>query len=184
MENKLMMKLFIASEAFFFLSLMVAYAYFWQAAHFREEALQRLDIKASGVFTVLLLCSSLTFFLSERAHARTQFKSAAFWLAATVVLGLIFLLGQAHEYYKLISKDLTLSTDEFGTSFYTLTGFHGLHVLFGLIFLSILLALSVRGYLKKQHNVVATAGIYWHFVDAVWLLVFTLIYVLPHFMRL
>jgi heme/copper-type cytochrome/quinol oxidase subunit 3 len=184
MGNKLVMKLFIASEAFFFLSLMVAYVYFWQATHFREEALQRLDMRISGLFTMLLLSSSLTFFLSERAHARQDFKGVALWLSATVILGLAFLFGQAHEYYKLISKDFTLSTNEFGTSFYTLTGFHGLHVLLGLIFLGIILGLSVKGCLKGQFSVLATAGIYWHFVDAVWLVVFTLIYVLPHFMHL
>ena len=181
MENKLMMKLLIASEAFFFLSLMVAYVYFWRAAHFREEALQQLDIRTSGLFTALLLSSSLTFFLSERAHAKQRFKSASRWLGLTVALGVIFLLGQGHEYYKLLSKNLTLSTDEFGTSFYTLTGFHGLHVLLGIVLLGTILGLSVKGYLRKNHSVLATAGIYWHFVDAVWVVVFTLIYVLPHF---
>jgi len=185
MGNKLMMKLFIASEAFFFLSLIVAYVYFWQAANFREEALTHLNIKTSGVFTALLIASSLTFFLAERYHRRQKIATSKLWLFATLLLGIVFLLGQAHEYYHLITHDITLSKDEFGTSFFTLTGFHGLHVLLGLIMIGIITGLVFQGHLKNDESkVLATAGIYWHFVDGVWLVVFTLVYVLPHLIHL
>jgi heme/copper-type cytochrome/quinol oxidase subunit 3 len=182
--HKLLMKLFVASEAFFFLCLMVAYVYFWQAAHFRRDALRHLALAPAAVYTALLLASSLSFFLSERSHARQRFQSALRWLGVTLLLGLAFMAGQSWEYFKLISRGLAPSSGEFGTGFYTLTGFHGLHVLLGLIVLSVLFALSWRGHLRSHHAVIAAAGIYWHFVDAVWLAVFTLVYLLPHFMQL
>lgn len=103
------------------------------------------------------------------------------WLLATISLGLIFLAGQAHEYYHLLNQNLTMSKSEFGSSFYTLTGFHSLHVLIGLILLSVLFALTRKGYLKNtSSSLITTIGIYWHFVDAVWIFVFSLIYVLPY----
>ena len=183
MNNKLLIKLFIASEALFFLSLMVAYVYFWQAAHFRKEALDHLSITTTGTFTVLLVLSSLTFWLSERMHHRGLIRASSFFLLVTILLGCIFLVGQAHEYYKLINEDITIGKDEFGTSFFTLTGFHGLHVLLGLITLGILCYLLIKGHLRdKGNSTLAAVGIYWHFVDVVWLAVFTLIYVLPHFL--
>jgi heme/copper-type cytochrome/quinol oxidase subunit 3 len=182
--HKLLMKIFVASEAFFFLCLMVAYVYFWKAAHFRSDALKHLELAPAAIFTGLLLASSGSFFFAEKSHARQRFKAARRWLGLTVLLGLSFLLGQAHEYYKLISKGLAPSSNEFGTGFYTLTGFHGLHVLLGLVTLCILLALAACGRLRRHHAVIAAAGIYWHFVDAVWLGVFTLVYLLPHFVQL
>lgn len=181
--HKLLMKLFVASEAFFFLCLMIAYVYFWHEARFGADALRHLELAPAAIFTALLLASSLSFFIAERSHARHRFRHARLWLAVTLVLGLSFLLGQAHEYYKLIVQGLAPSSGEFGTGFYTLTGFHGLHVLLGLITLTILFAFSCAGRLRGQHQVLAAAGIYWHFVDAVWLGVFTLIYLLPHFVQ-
>lgn len=118
MNNKLLIKLFIASEALFFLSLMVAYVYFWQAAHFRREALDHLSITTTGTFTGLLVFSSLTFWLSERMHYRGLIRASSFFLVLTILLGCIFLVGQAHEYYKLINEDITIGKDEFGTSFF------------------------------------------------------------------
>jgi heme/copper-type cytochrome/quinol oxidase subunit 3 len=100
----------------------------------------------------------------------------------TVLLGAIFLVGQGKEYWRLINDHVTIGNSVFGTSFYTLTGFHGFHVFVGLIILSILLSLIFLGdFNKHPSNVISTVGIYWHFVDAVWIVVFTVVYVLPHF---
>ncbi len=183
MKSRLMMKLFIGSEAFFFLSLIVAYLYFWRSAHFTQEALHYLNVKLSGVYTALLLLSSGSLVLAENRQRKRAWRSAHFWLAITIVLGCIFIAGQAHEYLTLISEDLTLGSSEFGSGFFTLTGFHGLHVVAGLVLLAILLGLLLKGHLKKE-DALRTAGMYWHFVDAVWLCVFTLIYVLPHYLSL
>jgi heme/copper-type cytochrome/quinol oxidase subunit 3 len=176
-----MMKLTIGSEAIFFLSLIVAYLYFWRSGNFQKEVAEHLHIKTTALFTVLLLSSSFTFWRAEKNHRQENRKAVKGWLIATILLGAIFLAGQGHEYYNLIQEDVWVSKNEFGSSFYTLTGFHGLHVLIGLIVLLIVLALAMNGYLlNKNSSVLKTVGIYWHFVDVVWIFVFTTIYVLPH----
>lgn len=175
------MKLTIGSEAIFFICLIVAYLYFWRSANFQKEVSEHLNIKTTGLFTVLLISSSFTFWRAEKNHQKENNKAVKGWLAATIVLGIIFLAGQGHEYYKLINENVLISKSEFGSSFYTLTGFHGLHVLIGLIILTIVLLLILKGYLlNKNSSALSTVGIYWHFVDVVWLFVFTTIYVLPH----
>ena len=179
--NKLMMKLTVGSEAIFFLCLIVAYLYFWRSGNFQKEVAEHLSIKTTGVFTVILLFSSFSFWRAERNHTNENIKGTKLWLAITVILGIIFLSGQGHEYYKLIKENVLISKSEFGSSFYTLTGFHGLHGLIGLIILLIVLALTMQGYLQnKNSTVLKTVGIYWHFVDAVWICVFITIYVLPY----
>lgn len=176
-----MLKLFVGSESVFFIALIMAYLYFWRSGNFDTMAAKHLHIKTTGLFTILLLSSSFTFWLAEKKLKEGAVKKTKLWLSITIALGLIFLAGQAHEYYGLIQEHLTISTSEFGTSFYTLTGFHGLHVLLGLIVLGIVLTLTILGYFKKNASgIVSTIGIYWHFVDAVWLVVFTIIYVLPY----
>jgi heme/copper-type cytochrome/quinol oxidase subunit 3 len=100
------------------------------------------------------------------------------------LLGAIFLIGQGEEYWRLINDKITLSSSVFGTSFYALTGFHGFHVFVGLIILFIILILTFLGdFDNPSSNVISTAGIYWHFVDIVWLAVFTVVYVLPEFTK-
>jgi heme/copper-type cytochrome/quinol oxidase subunit 3 len=179
--NKLMMKLTIGTESVFFLSLIVAYLYFWRSGNFQKEATDHLNIQLTGLFTIFLLSSSFTFWRAERNYSKGRNKNMKGWLIATILLGIVFLAGQGHEYYKLITEDLTISKSEFGSSFYTLTGFHGLHVLIGLIILSIVLALSIGGHFKERSSsVISTVGLYWHFVDIVWIFVFTTIYVLPY----
>jgi heme/copper-type cytochrome/quinol oxidase subunit 3 len=179
--NKLMMKLTVGSEVIFFLSLIVAYLYFWRSGNFQRQATEHLHLKTTAIFTVLLLSSSFTFWRAEAAYKNGKEKWMKIWLASTIGLGLIFLGGQGREYYNLVKENLTISKSEFGSSFYTLTGFHGLHVFVGLVLLSILLLLTVKGYFKTSGStVIRTIGIYWHFVDAVWVFVFTTIYVLPY----
>jgi heme/copper-type cytochrome/quinol oxidase subunit 3 len=179
--NKLMMKLTIGSEAIFFLSLIVAYLYFWRSGNFQKEVAEHLSIKSTGIFTAVLLFSSFSFWRADKNHSKENIRATKLWLLVTVLLGAIFLAGQGHEYYKLIQENVLIRKSEFGSSFYTLTGFHGLHVLIGLIVLLIVLILTMQGYLlNKNSSVIKTVGIYWHFVDAVWICVFTNIYVLPY----
>jgi heme/copper-type cytochrome/quinol oxidase subunit 3 len=179
--NKLMMKLIIGSEAIFFLCLIVAYLYFWRSITFQREVSANLDIKSTVLFTAILLSSSFTFWRAEKNHHRGNNKAANAWLSATIFLGAIFLIGQGREYYRLLNKNVLISKSEFGSSFYTLTGFHGLHVLIGLIILISVLLLTLNGHLQnKNSTVLSTVGMYWHFVDVVWLFVFSTIYVLPH----
>jgi len=179
--NRLMMKLTIGSEAIFFLCLIVSYLYFWRSGNFQKEVATHLHIKTTGLFTILLLCSSFTFWKAEQNHQRENFTRVKAWLIATILLGVIFLAGQGHEYYNLIKENVLINKNEFGSNFYALTGFHGLHVLIGLVVLIIVLLLTLNGFLRnKSSSVLSTVGIYWHFVDVVWIFVFTTIYVLPY----
>ncbi len=179
-ENNLLMLLLIGSEAIFFISLIMGYVYFWRTGNYQSVVKSMLDIKLTGLFSILLFTSSFTFWMAERQYKKGEQKKLKMWLLATIVLGTVFMLGQGHEYYSLLSKNLTLSSSEFGTSFYTLTGFHGLHVLIGIVMLIILFILTLQNFFTTKSTVLSTIGIYWHFVDAVWLVVFTIVYVIPY----
>lgn len=182
MENKTMMKLVVGTEAMFFVSLIMAFIYMAFKSGFEPYEVSQLDIKTTGIFTLILFSSSFTFWMAEKKYAKGNVKSLKIWLAATILLGIIFLFGQGKEYVRLINENITLSGSVFGTSFYALTGFHGLHVLIGLIILSIILVLVFAGdFNNPSSNLISTVGIYWHFVDIVWAFVFTVVYVLPKF---
>lgn len=181
MDNKLMMKLVIGTEGIFFLCLIVSFVYLSFVSGYEPAHYKALDITSTSIFSVLLFSSSGTFYLSERSYHKGNFKGWKVWLLITILLGLIFLFGQGKEYFRLIQEhNMTLSSSLFGTSFYTLTGFHGFHVLVGLIILSIVLCLGFAGDFKSgKSSVIPVVGMYWHFVDIVWVFVFTVVYILP-----
>ena len=130
--------------------------------------------------TICLLSSSLTVHASVSALKKSNTRMCSFWLAATVLLGGIFIVGTANEWYDLIYKHgLSISTNLFGTTFYSLVGLHATHVVVGLILLSLALLFSLRGEMKEQHSEkLEVLSLYWHFVDAVWVVVFLVVYVL------
>jgi heme/copper-type cytochrome/quinol oxidase subunit 3 len=177
-KSRILMLVFVASEAVFFLSLIITFIYYnYHGEHIASSA-RHLEILKTGIFTILLISSSFTAALAESRFRKN--RQGAFYglLAATIVLGTVFLVGQGMEYYRLISTDITISRDVFGSSFFTLTGFHGLHVLLGLIILAVIFAVVGTGNFKPvEHSAVSSAFIYWHFVDAIWIAVFTVIYV-------
>ena len=181
--NKTMMKLLVATEAMFFLCLIMAFIYLSVIAGYVPAEENALSITSTGIFSIFLVASSGTFMLAERGYKKSNITSMKAWLAATIVLAIIFLFGQGKEYVHLIhAEQITLSSSLFGTGFFTLTGFHGLHVVIGILLLSVLLIMAMLGDFKKPgSNLLSTAGIYWHFVDIVWIVVFTVIYVLPKF---
>lgn len=182
MENKTMIRLVVGTEAMFFLSLIMAFVYMAYNAGFEAHAVKALNVKASSLFTLVLLSSSFTFWLAAKNYKKRNMRRLKLWLMATILLGAVFLFGQGREYYHLIRENITLSDSVFGTSFFTLTGFHGLHVLIGLIIMCIVLLLALSGDFKnKPTSMLHVAGTYWHFVDAVWIVVFTVVYILPLF---
>jgi heme/copper-type cytochrome/quinol oxidase subunit 3 len=185
MMNKTMIKALVFTEIFFFISLIMAYVYMVYYGDTRSSnELSLLHISTTGVFTLVLLISSLTFYIAEKNYAKGNIPQLKLWLGMTIALGIIFLYGQGSEYYRLINEQITLGASVFGTNFFTLTGFHGFHVFVGIILISILLTMAVLGDFKdKNSTVIQTIGIYWHFVDAVWVVVFTVVYVLPKFMN-
>lgn len=129
--------------------------------------------------TVCLLSSSLTIWLAEREIEHGRIRRFGAWWGTTIVLGLIFIAGTALEWRKLIYHDgLTLRTNLFGTTFYSLVGLHATHVIVGLIGLSIIMIFTLTGHVNRSHaERIQVFSLYWHFVDAVWVVVFTVVYV-------
>lgn len=180
-KSKLGVLTFIASEANFFLLLIFAYVYYHATGSSgggrAPGAAGNLDPLAAGINSVFLLTSSATMWRAERSLGNEGARGLSLWLLATIVLGAVFLFGQGREYAHLIGRDVSVSRDLFGASFFTLTGFHGLHVLIGLIVLAILFGLSLAGdFAADRSDAVEAAALYWHFVDAVWIVIFSIIY--------
>jgi len=130
--------------------------------------------------TICLLSSSFTIMRAEHAIARGAMTRFSIWLTATITLGVIFLAGTAQEWHKLIYQNgLTIRTNLFGTTFYSLVGLHATHVVVGLLMLALVLGFALAEKLGQEHaERVRVLGLYWHFVDAVWVVVFTVVYVL------
>ncbi|HET8572658.1 MAG TPA: cytochrome c oxidase subunit 3 [Edaphocola sp.] len=184
MENKLMIKLVVGTEALFFVALIFGYVYFAFKPGYDPRVLRLLHTRSTGIFSLFLFSSSFTFWRAAVNFDKGKPSRLKVWLAITIALGCLFLFGQGREYFNLFRENLTISSNLFGTSFFTLTGFHGLHVFIGLIMLSIVLLLAFLGDLDRPgSSVIETVGIYWHFVDVVWFFVFSLVYVLPHFLK-
>lgn len=168
------MRLFIASEAIFFLMLVLAYVNFHKVTG--ATAAAQLDPFKTGLFSVALISSSFTMWLAEKSREKGS-ALVGFWLFITILLGGIFMTGQGLEYARLLADNITISRDLFGSTFFTLTGFHGLHVIVGLILLLLLFGLALFGR-KHEPTVIGmqSIGLYWHFVDAVWVVVFSVVY--------
>ncbi|MEQ8785267.1 MAG: cytochrome c oxidase subunit I [Pirellulaceae bacterium] len=170
---------FVASEAVFFLLLLVTYVVF-NSRHGDDSgptAEKVLDVFRTGMFSIALISSSATFWIAERSLRRGAQGGFRLWLGATILLGMVFLGGQVWEYSELIRGGVTIDRNLFASTFFTVTGFHGLHVTAGLVALVILLVLGVQRYLTAERSeVMAAVGVYWHFVDVVWLAVFGIIY--------
>jgi cytochrome c oxidase subunit 1/cytochrome c oxidase subunit I+III len=179
-HNKTGILAFLFSEVGFFGVLILAYLYFY--AHPQSgPGPKGLDVPRTLIFSVALFASSFTFWRSEVALHRQRRGSMLGWLALTIALGAIFLGGQAHEYWKLFQTGVDLSTNMFSTTFFTLTGFHGVHVLMGLITLLVFLGMAWAGdsVSAKFDAAFKCVGYYWHFVDVVWVFVLFTVYLLP-----
>jgi cytochrome c oxidase subunit I len=179
-HNKAGILAFLFSEVGFFGTLILAYLYFY--AHPQSgPGPKELDVPRTLVFSVCLFASSFTFWRSEVAMHKQRRGSMLGWLALTIALGAVFLGGQANEYWKLFNTGVDLSTNMFSTTFFTLTGFHGLHVLIGLITLLIFLWMAWEGdsVFAKFDDAFKCVGYYWHFVDVVWVFVLLTVYLLP-----
>jgi cytochrome c oxidase subunit 3/cytochrome o ubiquinol oxidase subunit 3 len=167
----------IAAEAAIFIIFIVAYLYYLgKSLTGPTPAILEIPIFTS----ICLLSSSATVHAAVSALHHGKRTATSLWLAATVLLGGIFLAGTAHEWYQLIVRDhLTIQTNLFGTTFYALVGLHATHVIVGLIMLSLALGFSLTGSLNPKHTgKLEVLSLYWHFVDAVWVVVFTVVYIL------
>jgi cytochrome c oxidase subunit 3/cytochrome o ubiquinol oxidase subunit 3 len=138
------------------------------------------DIPFTSVSSFVLLMSSLTMALAVGAIHRGDVRRCRAFLATTAFLGGVFIGGQVYEFTSFYNEGLGFTTNIFGSAFYTLTGFHGVHVSIGIMFLMSLFVMSLRGNLgPDKAETVEIFGLYWHFVDIVWILIFTIVYLIP-----
>ena len=183
-SRKLLMWLFLTSDCMFFGTLIATYI------SYRNRSLEIatppypneiFDIPYTSVSAFVLLMSSLTMVLALSAIQRGDHRGLRIWITATALLGAIFVGGQFFEFTEFTHEGLGLSTNIFGSSFFVLTGFHGAHVTIGVAWLLSLLFVSLRGGLPMEQALdVEIAGLYWHFVDIVWIVIFTLVYLIPY----
>ena len=180
-NNKLAMWLFLGSECLLFGGLISTYLlYKNRIAEGGIGPKQVFDIPFTSVSSFVLLMSSLTMVLALSAIQRGDERANRVWLLTTATLGAIFIGGQVYEFTGFYREGLGYTTNIFGSAFYTLTGFHGVHVSVGIVMLMSLFVRSLRGHLHQQHaETVEIVGLYWHFVDVVWILIFTVVYLIP-----
>ncbi len=172
------MSCLILAESAVFIIFVVAYIFYLGKSLSGPTPRDVLDLP---IFTTIcLLSSSWTVHLAVAALRKNKTRMCSLWLTATVLLGSIFLTGTAHEWYYLIYLDgLTIRTNLFGTTFYSLVGLHATHVIVGLAMLTLALVFSLRGKVTAVHaERLEVLSLYWHFVDVVWVVVFTVVYVL------
>jgi cytochrome c oxidase subunit 3/cytochrome o ubiquinol oxidase subunit 3 len=178
-NRKLLMWLFLASECLFFGSLIGAYLLYRDKNVTGPYPKDLFDIPFTSVSAFILLMSSVTMVLALAAVQRGDQKGLRIWLLTTAFMGILFVSGQAFEFTEFHRQGLSLSTNMFGTTFFVLTGFHGAHVTVGILILLSLFVMAWRGRLTQAESLhVELAGLYWHFVDIVWIVIFTLVYLI------
>jgi cytochrome c oxidase subunit 3/cytochrome o ubiquinol oxidase subunit 3 len=176
-HRKLGMWLFIASEVMFFGGLIAAYLHYRYLLGFPEAS--ELNVVLVGINTMVLLTSSYTVVSALSAIRQGRQGRFIAFLLLTILLGVAFLSGQVYEFADLYRHGVTLTSGVFGSSFFTLTGFHGLHVAVGVLWAIVTLLRGLRGTVSTgNHMAVEIFGLYWHFVDIVWIVLFTQIYLI------
>jgi len=178
-NSKLAMWLFLASEVIFFSVLIGAFVYarFQTAEGPIEHA--HLNVPLTSLNTFLLLASSFTVVRALAAVQTGQYMKMQRSLMLTLILGVVFYALMLNEYNELSHHGLTLSSSTFGFAFFTLTGFHGFHVLIGLVWTVLTFNKALKGaYTKESYWGIEFFGLYWHFVDVVWIIIFTVVYLL------
>lgn len=181
-NEKLAMWLFLGTECLLFGGLISTYLLYKSRV---PEGLGPIphdlyDIPFTSVSSFVLLMSSLTMVLAVTSIARGDVRNTRIWLVTTALLGSTFLAGQVYEFSAFLKEGMGFTTNVASSAFFTLTGFHGVHVSLGVLMLMSLLLLSLRGKLGPERaEAVEIIGLYWHFVDVVWILIFTVVYLVP-----
>ncbi len=179
-NNKLAMWLFLGSECLLFGGLISTYMLYRGRHEGGPGPSQIFDIPLTSVSSFILLMSSLTMVLAVNSAKRKDDRNTNLWLVVTALLGALFVGGQVYEFTSFYQEGLGFTTSLFGSSFYTLTGFHGVHVTVGVIMLLALVGVITRDRITgDKAEVVEMVGLYWHFVDVVWVVIFTLVYLIP-----
>ena len=179
-NNKLAMWLFLGSECLLFGGLISTYMLYRGRHGSGPGPAQIFDIPLTSVSSFVLLMSSLTMVLAVNSAKRKDDRNTNLWLVVTALLGSLFVGGQVYEFTSFYHEGLGFTSSLFGSSFYTLTGFHGVHVTIGVIMLLALVGIINRDRITgDKAEVVEMIGLYWHFVDVVWVVIFTLVYLIP-----
>jgi heme/copper-type cytochrome/quinol oxidase subunit 3 len=178
-NRKLGMWTFLASEFLFFGAFMSAYLLYIDKTN-RGPGIEIFDIPFTSVSSFVLLMSSLTMVLAHNSHVRGDMRRMRLWVLATAGQGMVFLGGQVYEFTVFYREGLNLTQSPFASSFYFLAGFHGAHVAIGVLLLLGLYSLSLTGKIKPGQDVkTEMIGLYWHFVDIIWVILFTVVYLIP-----
>ncbi len=188
-NRKLLMWLFLASECLFFGGLIGTYLLYRNRSIGPPYPIDTtvdgityqglFDIPFTSISAFVLLMSSVSMVLALAAIQRNDRRGLQVWLMCTALLGMTFLAGQAFEFTEFHREGLSLSSNLFGTTFFVLTGFHGAHVSVGVLILLSLFVMALQGRLTHRNSLnVELAGLYWHFVDVVWIVIFTLVYLI------
>mgnify|MGYP001546566283 CR=1 FL=1 len=179
-NNKLAMWLFLGSECLLFGGLISTYM-LYRGRHSENLGPDQVwDIPFTSASSFVLLMSSLTMVLAVTSANRRDDRNTNIWLVLTALLGSLFVAGQMYEFTTFYREGLGFTTSLFSSSFYTLTGFHGVHVSVGVIILLATVGMIVKNRIHgDKAEVVELVGLYWHFVDIVWILIFTLVYLIP-----
>ena len=178
-NEKMAMWAFLGSECLLFGALISTYLLYRGHSVVGPYPKDMYDIPFTSVSSFVLLMSSLTMVLALSAIQRRDERRLRVWLLATALLGATFIAGQIYEFTTFVHEGLTIHTNLFGSSFFVMTGFHGVHVTLGIVMLISLWAMSMRGQVPPEKDeLVEIVGLYWHFVDIVWIVIFTVVYLI------
>jgi cytochrome c oxidase subunit 3/cytochrome o ubiquinol oxidase subunit 3 len=178
-NRKLAMWAFLGSECLLFGALISGYL-LYRSKGVGIKPHNVYDIPYTSVSSFVLLMSSLTMVLALAAIQRNEERKMRIWLTATALLGMTFIGGQVYEFTSFVHEGLSLSANPASSAFFVLTGFHGTHVTLGIIMLLSLVGLSLAGKVGPKNSLyVELIGLYWHFVDIVWVVIFTVVYLMP-----
>ena len=182
-NNKLAMWLFLGSECLLFGGLISTYMLYRGRVAAGPHPTQLYDIPFTSVSSFVLLMSSLTMVLAVTSAQRHDDRRTNLWLTITALLGATFIGGQIYEFTSFVREGFTAQSNLSGSTFFILTGLHGLHVTVGIIWLLSLVGLTLQSRIKSRpidQEKVEVAGLYWHFVDVIWIVIFTLVYLIPY----
>lgn len=182
-NSKLAIWIFLASDFLFFGAFISAFMLYRGRPMKGEVLADVLDIPFTSATSFILLMSSLTMVLALAAIRRGDMRRVRVWLLATCFFGMTFIGGQIYEFTSFVREGFTIQSNLSGSTFFTLTGLHGLHVTIGIIWLLSLVGLTLQSRIKNRpidQEKIEVAGLYWHFVDVIWIVIFTLVYLIPY----
>ena len=181
-HRKMLMWIFLGSDCMFFAALIATYMVYRGQSINGPYPIDIISVPITTISTFVLLCSSFAMVQALAATNRDDQRGIRIWLMATALLGAVFIGFQIFEFNAFKNEGLSLGTNLFGATFFTLTGFHGAHVTLGIIWLLGMFVLALKGRLGPATSLdVEIVGLYWHFVDIVWIIIFTLLYLIGGF---